>query len=155
MEDGATSAPNCGCRTHGTIFAPMAGLPRFTGNSRTKDGLQFTCRGTVPLRLNEPVCHVSFYEADAYARWSGARLPTEFEWEIATRSINDSEKRSANLLEARGLPSCSGSAGKHGTSRACYRSSGIPGNGPQALTPGIPAIVLFPARKAIQRQVHV
>lgn len=62
-----------------------------------RDWRVFTVNGIWELEMDEPVCHVSYYEADAYARWRGARLPLEAEWEVSASEL----KIEGNFAESR------------------------------------------------------
>ncbi len=66
--------------------------------------LQFTLSGLRPVDPDEPVCHVSYYEADAFAHWTGMRLPTESEWETIASAHGEGDNFLGEVDRARGRP---------------------------------------------------
>ena len=83
------------------IEAPLYWQPaeqETNGTSRTT-WRTFTLRGMVDIDPHTPICHVNYFEADAYARWAGARLPREAEWEFAAATL----PVAGNFLDANAL----------------------------------------------------
>jgi ergothioneine biosynthesis protein EgtB len=87
------------------VQAGQHALPLYWQTSRSAQlGYEnFTLQGTVDVDPNTPACHLNYFEADAFARWSasrwsGARLPTEFEWELAASQIQTPP--SGNFVES-------------------------------------------------------
>ncbi len=71
----------------------------FYWERRDGEWWHFTLAGMRPVDPHEPVTHLSYFEADAYARWAGHRLPTEFEWEVAARAVEEREGITGNFVE--------------------------------------------------------
>jgi ergothioneine biosynthesis protein EgtB len=63
---------------------------------RDGEWLAMSLEGLNPVDRASPVCHVSYYEADAFARWAGKRLPTEFEWEVAAQGLSTCDNAGAS-----------------------------------------------------------
>ena len=78
---------------------------------RDRAWLAMSLEGLHPVERAAPVAHVSYYEADAFARWAGKRLPTEFEWEVAAQSL-PVEGNNLGSRAFRPLPVDTSSAGK-------------------------------------------
>ena len=92
-----------------TVLAQNWRAPLYWEQDDDGAWLEFTFAGRRELDPAAPVCHVSYYEADAYARWSGARLPLEEEWEVAaaqtpsTGTLLESERLHPQPASGRGL----------------------------------------------------
>ena len=93
IEDGGYSNPDLWLSEGWYFLAKKQRQHPGYWQKRADGWYQYTLSGWLPLNMEESVCHVTFYEAQAYAMWAGGRLPTEQEWEVAAQlagTIDDS-----------------------------------------------------------------
>ncbi len=142
MRGPSCGSPTAGARSRSARWnAPLYWIEHRRRMARD-DALRACARSTP----RKPVCHVSYYEADAYARWRGARLPTEAEWEAAAGA----EPIEGNFVEIGPVPSARRGSGRttaqwfgdvwEWTSSSLFALSGLPAARRRA--------------RRIQRQVH-
>jgi len=87
MEDGGYRRPELWLSLGWMVVNERGWTAPFYWEQREGDWWQMTLAGMRPVQPSEPVCHVSYFEADAYARWANARLPTEAEWELGAARV--------------------------------------------------------------------
>lgn len=87
IEDGGYEKPELWLSEGWTTVETRKWKAPFYWERENGKWVYFTLSGMRSVNPEEPVCHVSYFEADAYARWAGGRLPTEAEWEIASAGL--------------------------------------------------------------------
>ena len=87
MEDGGYRRPELWLSLGWAAVQENEWSEPFYWEQRDGEWMIFTLSGMRAVDPAEPVCHLSYFEADAFARWAGARLPTEAEWEVAANGV--------------------------------------------------------------------
>jgi ergothioneine biosynthesis protein EgtB len=87
IEDGGYETPELWLSEGWATVESRGWKAPFYWERKNGKWLHFTSSGMRGVNPDAPVCHVSYFEADAYARWAGARLPTEAEWEVAAAGL--------------------------------------------------------------------